>query len=315
MTALPLAVYADVVDTDPEPGIRALIDAGWQVEVIGSADPEVVAVRGAEAEALLIGYLPVTAELLDRMPRLRVVATQSVGVDMVDLDACAERGIAVSNVPASATEEVATHALAMALALVRELPAFDRATKSGEWDAAAVPGLARPSSLRVGVLGLGRIGRRFAGLAGGVFGSVCGYDPMGIEVDGADSLSLEEVLRTSDVVSLHLPLTPETHHLLDAERLAMLPAGARLINVSRGALVDADALVAALEARRIGAAALDVFAVEPPEVTDPLLNHPRVLATPHAAFLSPESARDYVLHQAENVIAFGRDGAVLSPVG
>lgn len=310
----PLAVYSDIVGTDPSPGIAALEAAGWEVRIAGSEEPATVAAVASDAQALLIGYSPVGAEMLDALPGLRIVATQSVGTDMVDLAACAARGISVSNVPASATEEVAVHALAMALSLVRGLPRFDRSTRSGEWNPGAADALARPSSLTVGVLGLGRIGRRFAGLAAPIFGEVVGYDPADFAVSGIERLGLEAVLRRADVLSLHLPLLSETSRLLDAQRLAMLPANARIVNVSRGALIDQAALLEALDSGRLAGAALDVLEVEPPDPSDALLRHPRVLVSPHVAFLSPQSEIDYVVHQAENVIAMGRSGRPISPV-
>lgn len=310
----PLAVYSDIVGTDPSPGIAALEAAGWEVRIAGSEEPATIAAVASDAQALLIGYSPVRAEMLDALPGLRIVATQSVGTDMVDLAACAARGISVSNVPASATEEVAVHALAMALSLVRGLPRFDRSTRSGEWNPGAADALARPSSLTVGVLGLGRIGRRFAGLAAPIFGEVVGYDPADFAVSGIERLGLEAVLRRADVLSLHLPLLSETSRLLDAQRLAMLPANARIVNVSRGALIDQAALLEALDSGRLAGAALDVLEVEPPDPSDALLRHPRVLVSPHVAFLSPQSEIDYVVHQAENVIAMGRSGRPISPV-
>lgn len=314
MSEKPLALYTDIVDTDPTPGIALLETAGYRVEVAHSADPDVIAELGKEAIALLIGYSPVTQELLDRLPKLQIVATQSVGVDMVDLQACADRQVTVTNVPAAATEEVATHALAFALALVRGLPEFDRATKKGEWNGAASTNLARPSTLTVGVLGLGRIGRSFADLARPIFGNIIGYDPADFETPGITRASLEEVLRSSDVLSLHLPLNEDTRYLLNRERLAMLPQGARVINVARGGLIDPEALADALDEGVVACAALDVFEVEPPASNDRLLLHERVLATPHAAYLSPHSALDYVTQQAEEVVAWLREGRALHPV-
>ncbi|MGO3678827.1 MAG: C-terminal binding protein [Microbacteriaceae bacterium] len=310
--AAPLAVYTDIVDTDPGPGITLLEAAGFRVEVARSDDPEVIAGVAAEAEALLIGYSPITAALLDRLPRLRIVATQSVGVDMIDLEACKARGITVANLPASATEEVASHALALSLALVRGLHTFDRSSRSSEWNA-GIADLSRPSTLTVGVLGLGRIGRAFASFAGSVYGEVLGYDPIDFEVPGVRRVSLDEVLAQSDIVSLHLPLTAETHHLLEASRLAQMRPGARIVNVSRGALIDSAALVAALDRGTISGAGLDVFETEPPEAGDPLWQHERVLATPHAAYLSPQSLLDYVVHQAENVVQFAQTGRPVTP--
>lgn len=310
----PVALYTDIVDTDPTGGIELLEAAGWRVRVANSADPDVIAHMGADASALLIGYSPVTAELLERLPALRIVATQSVGFDMVDVRACGTRGIVVTNVPASAVEEVSVHALALALSLVRGLPFFDRASMRGEWGSDVERGLQRPSTLTVGVLGLGRIGRRFAEIAAPLFGDVIGYDPASFETPGITRGSLEAVLEKADVLSLHLPLSDATHHLLDADRLALLPAGARIVNVSRGALIDSAALVSALDSGRVSCAALDVLEQEPPAPSDPLLRHPRTLVTPHVAFLTDQSERDYVLHQAANVEALVRTGVSLSPV-
>jgi D-3-phosphoglycerate dehydrogenase len=306
----PLAVYTDVVDVDPAPGIRILEAGGFAVRVVDSADPAAIAAGAAGADALLIGYSRVDAALLDALPGVGLVATQSVGFDMVDLDAARERGVWVSNVPAAATEEVAVHALAMALSLLRGLPFLDRAVRAGRWETDALP-LRRPSETTLGILGLGRIGRRLAGLAQGTFGRVIGHDPvLGDEAwpERVERAELDAVLRESDVVSLHLPLSADTERLIDAAALERMRPGAHLVNVSRGALIDAGALLAALDRGHIGGAALDVLAQEPPDPADPLLRHPRTLVTPHAAYYSDRAARAYVEDQARNAVAWLRDG-------
>jgi phosphoglycerate dehydrogenase-like enzyme len=306
----PLAVYADVVDVDPAPGVRLLEEGGFAVRVLGTGDPARIRREAGDATALLIGYTRVDAELLAGLPRLAIVATQSAGHDTVDLDAARARGIWVSNVPGAATEEVAVHALAMGLSLLRGLPMLDRAVRAGRWDAAELP-LRRPSTTTLGILGLGRIGRRLAALAAGVHGRVIGHDPLldaSAWPPGIERVELDALLAGSDVLSLHLPLTPATRHVIDAAALARMRPGALLVNVSRGELVDEDALLAALASGRLGAAALDVLAHEPPDPGDPLLGHPRVLVTPHAAYFSDRSAAEYVLEQARNVVAWRRDG-------
>lgn len=308
----PVAVYTDVLETDPGPGIERLEAAGFEVRTANSSDPDVIARTAQGAQALLVGYSRVDGALMDRIPGLRIIATQSVGVDMVDVRAAAGRGIWVSNVPAAATEEVATHAFAMALALMRGLPFLDRDVQAGSWDG-TTERLLRLSGATVGVVGLGRIGARFAGLIRPVVGTVLGYDPHLDGADGVEDAGLEELLARSDLVSLHLPLTGDTAGMLDTGRLALMPRGAFLVNVSRGGLVDHDALAAALDSGALGGAALDVLAVEPP-VGDPMVGHPRVLLSPHAAYLSAESARDYVLQQAENVVAWHHRQAPNSPV-
>ena len=306
----PLAVYTDVVDVDPAPGAALLEQAGFAVRVLATADPERIAREAAGAVALLIGYTRVDDGLLAALPRLRIVATQSVGVDMVDLDAAGARGIWVANVPAAATEEVAVHAFAMGLSLLRGLPFLDRAVRDGRWDGAQEP-LRRPSGATLGILGLGRIGRRVGLLGQGVYGRIAGHDPMvGRESwpAGVERVERDALLAAADVLSLHLPLTPETHHGIDAAALAGMRRGAFLVNVSRGALVEPRALLAALDGGGLGGAALDVLEVEPPAPDDPLLRHPRTLVTPHAAYYSGDAARAYVMEQARNVVAWRRDG-------
>jgi phosphoglycerate dehydrogenase-like enzyme len=313
----PLAVYTDVVGVDPEPGIALLEEAGFAVRVLATDDPERIAGEAADAVALLIGgYTPVTAELLGALPRLRIVATMSVGFDMVALDAARARGIWVSNVPGAATEEVAVHAFAMGLALLRGLPFLDRAVRDGRWDDVQEP-LLRPSAATLGILGLGRIGRRLGLLGQGVYGRVIGHDPVVEAADwpaGVERVERVALLAAADVVSLHMPLTPATHHAIDAAALARMRPGAFLVNVSRGALVEPCALVAALDDGRLGGAALDVLEREPPASDDPLVRHVRTLVTPHAAYYSGDAARAYVVDQARNVAAWRRDGRPLDVV-
>lgn len=311
--ARPVAAYADVIDIDPAPGIAVLEQSGFDVVIAATADPVLLRERAADATALLIGYAAVDADLLDALPALQMIATQSVGVDTVDLDACRRRGITVSNVPGAATEEVSAHAIAMTLSLLRGLPMLDRDVRAGWWDGTRHV-LRRPSEVTVGVVGLGRIGRRYADLIRPMVGRVVGHDPVAPAMEGLTSLGLEELLSVSDVVSLHLPLTAETHHLLDHRRLALMPVGASVINVGRGPLVDPAALLEHLDSGHLGSAALDVLSTEPPTADDPLVHHPRTLVTPHAAYLSQASARDCVLQQARNVVAFHETGCALTPV-
>jgi D-3-phosphoglycerate dehydrogenase len=308
--AAPLAVYTDGVDVDPEPGVRLLEDAGFAVRVLDTADPERIRREGSGAAALLIGYSPVDAALLAGLPELGIVATQSVGYDMVDVDAARRHGIWVSNVPAAATEEVAVHALAMVLSLQRGLPVLDRAVRDGRWDATELA-LRRPSSTTLGILGLGRIGRRLAALARGVHGRVIGHDPAVAAAEWpaeVEPVALDALFEQADVLSLHLPLTERTARIIDRAALARMREGALLVNVSRGGLIDPAALLEALDSGRLGGAALDVLETEPPAAGDPLVRHPRVLVTPHAAYRSDEAARAYVVEQARNVIAWARDG-------
>jgi D-3-phosphoglycerate dehydrogenase len=267
---------------------------------------------------LLVGYDPVGAELFDRLPALRIVATHSAGFEMVDVDVAAVRGLWVANLPGGATEEVASHALAMALALVRGLPRFDHKVRAGGWDDPRPPLPRVPAELTCGVLGLGRIGRSFARLAGGLFGRVVGYDP-GLPTDAWPQAverhdTVEELLRRADCVSLHLPLTEATRHLLDARRLALLPRGALVVNVSRGELLDSGALAEALDSGRLAGAACDVLDQEPPAPGHPLVGRPDVLLSPHVAYLSASALRRYAETPARNVLALLETGRPVHPV-
>ncbi len=312
----PIAVYTDVTELDPAPGVALLEQAGFEVRVLEESDPDRVAALGADASVLLIGYSVVDPALLDRLPLLRLVCTQSAGVDTVDLDAAAARGVQVAHVPDGATDDVAGHALAMALALLRGLPFLDRQVRAGGWDGTVEP-LRRASSCRLGVVGMGRIGRRLSEMAQPLFGEVIGHDPV-LPADawpaGVRRLAMSELLSEADVVSLHVPLSPATTGLIGAAELAALPRGAILVNVARGELIDHAALLAALDSGQLAGAALDVLPVEPPPANSPVLGHPRVLLTPHAAYLSPESAGAYVRTQAENAIAWLQTGRPLHPV-
>lgn len=311
----PAAIYLPVAGLDVRPGVELLTSHGFHVHEMTTPwlDPTVP----RDAVALLAGYDPVGPRLFDELPDLRIVATHSAGFDMVDVEAARRRGIWVCNLPGAATEEVAVHAFAMALSLLRRLPAWHEHVRRGRWDEDIPHRMRRTSRLRCGVLGMGRIGRRFASLAAPVFAAVSGSDPYlpdGEWPAGVVRRDVDELFARSDVVSLHLPLTEGTRGIVTAERLAAMPRDAVLVNTSRGALVDETALLAALEAGALAGAGLDVLAQEPPAPEQPLLHHPRVLASPHVGYLSAESVVDYARTPAENVLTWSRTGRPLTPV-
>ena len=323
MAPAPIAVYTDIDDTDVSLGVQMLERAGFEVRIAGSRDADAIVAAAADADALLIGYAPVTRAMLEAMPRLRLVATMSMGFDMVDLDAAAERGVVVTNVPGAATEEVATHALALMLHAVRQLRFYTGSATPDDWNSRAPQPPQRLSEVTLGIVGLGKIGREFARLAGPLFGDVLGYDPLLPDTDetraqlerlGVTRTGLAEVRDRAHVLSLHLPLTPETERMVDAAFLAAMPTGAVLVNVSRGALVDEAALAAALDAGQLSSAALDVLAVEPPPAGHPLLARDDVVLTPHIAYFSGRTESEYVRIQAQNAISLIETGSADSPV-
>ena len=241
----------------------------------------------------LLSFEPVTADDLASLPSVRVVATPSVGFDHVDVTAATARGVWVCNVPDYCVEEMADHTIALLLALARGVVELDRSVRDGGWDHQAAGRLGRLADVRLGIVGYGRIGRAVATRARALGMDVAAFDPL-VEPDaiastGVRSTSLEELLRSSTAVTLHAPLTPDTHHLLGAREVALLPEGAYVVNVARSGLVDSDALLAALAAGRLGGVALDVLEVEPPDPAAPAPQAPRLVVNPHAGWYSEEA--------------------------
>ena len=323
MDQRPVAVYTNAEGLDIEPGVAALEAAGFAVRVLWTTDPAAIAEGAADADALLVGYAPVGRDLLAALPRVGVVALLSMGFDNVDLTAAEEHGTWVTNVPGVATQEVATHCLALALAAARQLPAFDALVRAGGWtpDPGLVP--ERIGDQTFGLVGLGRIGTELGRMASAVWGTVLGHDPLlpddaptreRLAAAGIERVGLEELLAASDVVSLHVPLTPATHHLVDAAFLARLRPGATLVNASRGELLDSAAVRAALDSGGLRAAALDVLDQEPPDAGHPLVGHPSVIITPHVGYLSSATRTEYVRVQAQNAIAWLEQGEPRTPV-
>ena len=322
-SARPIAVYTDVDDTDPTPGIRLLEEHGFEVLVLGTRDPEEIIAGARDATVLLPGYASVTREMIEALPELRLIALMSMGFDYVDIDAATERGVWVTNVPGAATEEVATHALAILLASARQLRFYTASATPAQWNDRAPTAPPRLSETTLGIIGLGKIGRELVRLARPLFGEVVGYDPMlpdtpevraELEALGVRRTGLEEVRATAHVLSLHLPLTPETERMVDAGFLAAMPSGSVLVNVSRGGLVDHDALAAALDAGHLAGAALDVLDQEPPAAEHPMLGRDDVVLTPHIAYFSARTEIEYVRIQAQNAATLLTNGTPDSPV-
>jgi D-3-phosphoglycerate dehydrogenase / 2-oxoglutarate reductase len=249
-----------------------------------------------DSAAILAGpIIPLDRDHLERLTGCCAVVRYGVGLDNVDLAAAEDLGIAVGNVPEYGHEEISNHAIALLLALSRKLVAFDRSVRLGGVDVPAPESVARLSHATLGLVGLGRIGRHVARKAQALGIEVIAYDPYagpaGVELVGLDAL-----LRRADVVSLHVPLTPETRHMIDVSRMK---PGALLINIGRGGLVDEDALAAALRSGHLAGAALDVTEVEPLPLASPLLDAPNLLLTPHVAWVSDVALEDLRRFTAE----------------
>ena len=263
---------------------------------------EVIAV-GQGAIALLAQYAPITEAVMAALPDVRVVGRYGVSLDNIELPAAAARGIRVVNVPDYCIDEVADHAIGLVLALTRGIVALDRAVHAGTWHFRQAGELRRAAGMRLGLVGLGRIGAATARRALAMRFEVVAADPRSRQVDGVALMGLDELLATSDIVSLHSWLDPSTRHLLDAAALARMKPGAFLVNTSRGGVVDQPALVEALRSGHLGGAALDVLEREPIAPDDPLLSMPNVVLTPHTAFYSRESLVEMKTRVAEGIVA------------
>ncbi len=249
----------------------------------------------APLTAKVIGALPPTCKHLQRI---------GIGLDNVAMDVAKARGITVNNTPDYATEEVAVHAMAMTLSLHRQLGTTQKALAGGAWRIQSPTPIKRLSELTVGLVGLGRIGARFAAMIRPLVKSVSYFDPfVSTPPEGLTSATLEEVLSASDIVSLHCPLTAETKGLMNAVRLAAMKPTALLINVSRGALVDAVALHAALANGIIAGAGLDVYEPEVLPPTSPLHGLDNIILTSHTAWYSEQSKTDARTQALEKLIA------------
>ena len=305
MPAGPTVVITDS-DLASHEDERVLREAGLTtVRLQAKTEDEVVAgLAETGADALIVQWAPVAAAALEAAPQCRFISRLGIGYDMIDVAAATERGVAVANTPDYCVDEVVAHTLAMALGLLRGLGRFDAAVRGGQWSAALpYPRACRPSETTIGVIGAGRIGARVATQAQALGFGVLACDPYATDA-GVPLTTLEDLLRRSDLVTLHAPLTAETRHLVRAETLGLMRPGALLVNTCRGGLVDEAALAEALRGGRLAGAALDVFEAEPLPGASPLRSLPNVLLSPHAAWYSPASLAELPVQAARQVVDF-----------
>jgi D-3-phosphoglycerate dehydrogenase len=245
----------------------------------------------------LAGVEPIGGRVLAAAAELKIISRNGTGVDNIDLEAAAAAGIDVARAAGANAQGVAELAVTLALAVLRDVPRSAEALRAGRWSRRPARELA---DLRVGVVGLGAVGRRVAALFTALGASVAGYDPF-VEVPGVRALALDDLFAASDVISLHVPPLP-TGPLVTARELGTVPAGAVLVNTARAALVDDAAVLHALETGRLGGYAVDAFDTEPPEPSA-LLAHPAVVATPHLGGYTDASVRRAVSHAVDNLLA------------
>jgi len=273
-------------------------------------EDEVIA-AAAGCSGILLQYAPITERVVASLPQLGIVSRIGAGFDTVDTDACAKHGVWVANSPDYGVGEVATHALALALALTRNIVAYHRDIHAGNWHYLSSGPLRRVGDMTLGIVGLGRIGKRMAHVSRNLFKRVVACDPYIIDGDFpafVERRSLEPLFAECDVVSLHVPLNAETRGMIGADVLSDAKPGSFLVNTARGAVVDVDAALAVLDAGRLAGLGLDVLPTEPIPAGSRLLGHPRVIVTPHAAFFSTESERELRRKSAQNIVTWLKTG-------
>jgi phosphoglycerate dehydrogenase-like enzyme len=292
---------------------RAVFDAAGIAMVVANraVTEDAVIEAGKGCSAILLQYAPITGRVLDALPEVGLVARIGAGYDTVDTDACAKRGVWVANSPDYGVGEVATHALSMALSLIRHLPFYDRDVKAGTWHYESAGRVRRCSDMTLGLVGLGRIGKRMAHISRNLFRRVIACDPYIIDGDFpayVERAALDEIFEHSDVVSLHTLLNDETRGMIDGRLLGRMRAGGYLVNTSRGAVIKVEDLVAAVYGGRLDGVGIDVMPEEPVAADHPLARHPRVILTPHAAFYSVEAERELRRKSAQNIATWAKTG-------
>ncbi|WP_439615605.1 C-terminal binding protein [Shinella sp.] len=275
-------------NVDQERAAATAVAAAFSEHQCRSEEETVDAVR--DADVVFNNFAPMNERTMGVMARGATVIRYGVGVDNVDLEAARRLGVHVCNVPDYGVEEVADHAAAMALSLARKLGRYDAGIRAGEWKIGAMVDHVRSlGQSTVGLVGFGRIARAFARRMQAFGATIVAYDPYVSAADGATMLPLDDVIAQADILSLHVPLTRETRHMIGKAEIARMRRGAILVNVSRGGLVDEVALAEALSSGHLGGAGLDVFETEPLPAGVPLRDAPNAIFSPHAAFFSDAS--------------------------
>lgn len=289
-----------VSDKMADEGVRLMKDAGHEVVVAWDEPKDKLPQLIADCDAIVIrSATKVTKELIDAAPNLKAIGRAGIGLDNVDLKYAESKGIKVRNTPAATTISVAELTFTFILASARDIITGTNSTKAGKWEKKALKG-SEVHGKTLGVVGIGRIGNAVAE-RGEAFGmKVLAYDPY-VQSDKFENVSLDELIRSSDFITLHLPLTPETKHMISTGQFAAMKDGVVILNVARGGTIDEDALYEAMTSGKVKVAALDTFEVEPP-AGNKLLTLPNLICTPHIGAQTAEGQLRAGIQVAENVI-------------
>ena len=304
-------------DLEIERRIFEEVDA--ELIVAERTDAASLAKLAVDADAIMTNWARVDEAVLSAAAKCRIVSRMGIGLDNIDVEFAVRRGMIVTNVPDYCLIEVAEHALALLLALARKVAFYHQETKQGRYQLQAGPALRRIEGQTLGIVGFGRIGQKLAEKASALGLRILATGRTRRTLPGGITwCELDELLAQSDYISLHAPFTPETRHLLGPAQFALMKPTAYLINTARGGLIDTPALVATLAANRLAGAALDVQDPEPPDLSQPPYNDPRVIVTPHAAFVSAESLENLRTRAARQVATFLTGGTpenIVAPNG
>lgn len=291
--------------------------AGAELIEPPATDEETLVKYASDVDAIATNWVKVPARVIRAAKKCQTVARMGIGLDNIDVACATELGLPVTNCPDYCVPEVADHTLGLLLAMSRNIAFFHHRTKGGEYKLAAGAPMRRLSELTLGLFGLGRIGQAVAVRAQSFGLKIIATTSSGKDHGvGCEMVDVDELFRRSDFVSLHAPLTPGTRHVVNTARLALMRPSAYLINTSRGGLIDEAALFGAVQSGKLAGAALDVFDPEPPNLSQPLFQHERVVVTPHAAFVSEESLahmRTQAMEQVAAVLQGNRPDNIVNP--
>jgi len=301
----PVVAVSDSVFPNLNPARGVLSRIGAELLLAEASTPQAIMQVARDADALLVTYAKVTAEMIGQMTRCRIIARFGIGVDNVDIAAATNASIVVTRVPDYCIDEVSDHTMALLLALARKIPFANSRAHAGRWEMPAVVPIHRLRGSVLGLVGFGRIPQLVAPKAKAFGLKVIGYDPFVSEETmkraGVEKVDFCELVKVSDHISIHTPLVPETNHLFNADVFRRMKPTAHLINTARGAVVDEEALARALDQGHLAGAALDVLSQEPPS-TSPLFGRDSVILTPHMSFYSAESLVELQSKAAEEVV-------------
>jgi len=314
----PIIAITDSPFPSLDPVKNALARLDPEIRMAKSASAEDILEVARDADAIIVCYAKITAELINQLQRCKVIGRTGLGVDNIDLPAAKARGIVVTYVPDYCIDEVSDHAMAMLLAFARKLHIADRLVHGGGWELAPMVPKYRLRGRVLGLVGFGGIPRAVAPKAQAFGLKVITYDPFVskdvLDKAGVEGVSFDDLLARSDFISVHAPLMPETRHLFNAATFAKMKKGAVIINTARGPLIEEAALVAALDSGHLGGAALDVTEVEPLPAESKLRGRPNVILTPHAAFYSVEALVELQTKAATDVARVLSGEAPVYPV-